>query len=163
DRIMPVLKTRIPAEKARWVPRSEVAREAKQTAADFLAQGRIELNLLDQRDLITSLVNAFMAENPSAETRPASSPSNDAMPAAAATNTPTTSAPLEAHGTAPALRDAYARNPSRVSVEQAKLKLQPLVLERIDTSAAAKMPREALARDLKGLVAELLTETKIQL
>ncbi len=41
--------------------------------------------------------------------------------------------------------------------------MQPIVLERIDTSAAAKMPREELARDLKVLVAELLAENKIQL
>ena len=59
--------------------------------------------------------------------------------------------------------DPYARNPSKASIEQAKVKLQPLVLERIDTSAAAKLPREELSRDLTGLIAELLIETKIQL
>ncbi|MDP9128402.1 MAG: CpaF family protein [Pseudomonadota bacterium] len=59
--------------------------------------------------------------------------------------------------------DPYARNPSRASVEQAKLKLHPLVLERIDTSAAAKMAREDLARDLTGLTTELLLENRIQL
>ena len=56
-----------------------------------------------------------------------------------------------------------ARGASRASVDQAKLKLQPMVLERIDTSAAARMAREDLARDLSGLVAELLVETRIQL
>src|ERR1700733_11320446 len=63
DRIMPILKEKIPADKARWAPRADVAREAKQTAADYLTQNRIELNLLDQRDLVTSLVNTFQAEH----------------------------------------------------------------------------------------------------
>jgi pilus assembly protein CpaF len=167
DRIMPILREKIPADKARWVPRGDVAREAKQTAADFLAQGRIELNLLDQRDLVTSLVNGFLAENsapgesraavPPAADGPQSIPVRSVIPTAASS----ANVPLEAH--LPPPRDAYARNPSRASVETAKLKLQPIVLERIDTSAAARMPREELARDLKGLVAELLGEMKIQL
>ncbi len=63
DRILPKLKEKIPAEKAQWTPRSDVAREAKQITAEFLSANQIELNLLDQRDLVTSLVNTFLAES----------------------------------------------------------------------------------------------------
>ncbi|MDE2029370.1 MAG: CpaF family protein [Alphaproteobacteria bacterium] len=106
----------------------------------------MELNLLDQRDLVTSLVNAFMSEYAAAAPAPA---------AAASAPEPQADEPPPA--------PVFTRNPSRASVEQAKLKLQPMILERIDTSAAAKLPREDLSRDLTGLLAELLAETKIQL
>ncbi|MDD4617435.1 MAG: CpaF family protein [Alphaproteobacteria bacterium] len=119
---------------------------------EYLAARKMELNLLDQRDLVTSLINCFLSETGTVVQQP--------NPSAAATDVqepqPLVSAPS---------KDAspYARNPSRASVEQAKLKLQPIVLERIDTSLAARLPREALSSDLTSLVADLLTETKIQL
>ncbi len=169
DTILPLLKQKIPADKARWLPRGEVARESKQTATDYLAHNHIELNLLDQRDLVTSLVNAFLAEN---QPVPSPTPDKTALPDAPASRTvrsiiptaavTTTAIPLDAP-LPPPPKDPFARNPSRASIEQAKNRLQPIVLERIDTSAAAKMPREDLARDLRGLVGELLAETKIQL
>ena len=149
DRILPVLREKMPNEKAQWMPRGDIAREAKLVAAEFIHANKIELNLLDQRDLVTSLVNGFLNGVPSrAEAPPA------VLRAAAGAEAEPSSAPSA---------DPYARNPSRASVDQAKLKLQPMVLERIDTSAAARMKREELARDLRGLVNELLIETRIQL
>lgn len=155
DRILPVLKEKLPGEKAQWMPRGDVAREAKLVAADYITANKIELNLLDQRDLVTSLVNGFLN---GVTQRPASS----AVSASSLAAAPSVGE-LKAVEIPPATHDPYARNPSRASVEQAKLKLQPLVLERIDTSAAAKMKREELGRDLRGLINELLVETKIQL
>ena len=66
DRILPLLRDKIPADKARWTPRADVAREAKIVTAEYLAKNRLELNLLDQRDLVTSLVNGFLAESAAA-------------------------------------------------------------------------------------------------
>lgn len=151
DLILPVLKEKVPSDKAQWMPRGDVAREAKLVAADYITAHKIELNLLDQRDLVTALVNGFLGSVP---TRAA----NSSQPMRAAN----ASAP-EMAAEAPVSSDPYARNPSRASVDQAKLKLQPMVLERIDTSAAAKMKRDELGRDLRGLINELLVETKIQL
>jgi pilus assembly protein CpaF len=167
DRILPELRAKVPADKARWTARSDIAREAKAVTADYMIKNNMELNLLDQRDLVTSLVNAFLAESqPSAGTPPQPAPPPPpSFPAEGLTGvlpaTASASAPLEV--SVASRIDPYARNPSRVSIEQAKIKLQPIVLERIDTSAAAKMARADLARDLSGLVTELLIETKIQL
>ena len=154
DRILPVLKEKLPSDKAQWMARGDVAREVKLVAADYIASNKIELNLLDQRDLVTALVNGFLSGTPirsaaeQAPLRPIEQPHAESI------EPPVSVMPAS---------DPYARNPSRVSVDQAKLKLQPLVLERIDTSAAAKMKREELGRDLRGLIAELLIEHKIQL
>lgn len=155
DRILPILKEKMPADKAQWLPRGDIAREAKLAAADYITSNKIELNLLDQRDLVTALVNGFLSGVPSRANSPAPIPlqaANSSSLGAPVAEAP----PLSTH-------DPYARNPSRASVDTAKLKLQPMVLERIDTSAAAKMKREELARDLRGLINELLVETKIQL
>jgi len=120
--------------------------------ADFLNAKGIELNLLDQRDLVTSLVNGFLTElsnngSPNEAVAPETPPPPDTKDVQAMQS----------------VDSPYTRNSSKASVEQAKLKLQPIVLDRIDTSLAARLPREALSRDLTGLVAELLAETKIQL
>ncbi len=156
DRLLPALREKFPVPAAKFTPRVEVAKEAKAAVGKFLELHKIELNLLDQRDLVTSLINSFIAESSSAEPRkipeaPVAPPAPAAAPESP--DTPQT----------PTADDPYSRNPSRASVEQAKLKLQPIILERIDTSLAARLPREALSRDLTGLVAELLAETKIQL
>ena len=178
DQVLPLLQDKLPMAQGQWLPRADVAREAKQAVADFLAKNRFELNLLDQRDLVTALVNSFLSGAPvpaaPATTAPISSVISaagivDGPPALLLKSSIPTSAergnfPLDQPLPPPyptALRDG--RNSSRASIDSAKLKLQPLVLERIDTSAAARMARDDLARDLKGLVAELLRETKMQL
>ncbi|MGE3622712.1 MAG: CpaF family protein [Bdellovibrionales bacterium] len=158
ERVLPEFKQKFPPEKLAGNSRAEVAREAKQTIADFLGKNRIELNLLDQRDLVTALINATLGQvappplpSPRIEARPD-------LPQEAASVKPQ---PVADMGLTSLI--APVRGSSRASVDQAKLKLQPLVLERIDTSAAARMAREDLARDLSSVVAELLAETKIQL
>lgn len=165
DKVLPILSQQFPADKARWATRADIAKAAKTAVADYLTQNKMELNLLDQRDLVTSLVNGFIASGivatpapaaPDAKDGPPSLPIKSVIPTSQITGNHELEAPL-----APPRMDI--RNSSRGSVDQAKLVLQPIVLERIDTSAAAKMSREDLSRDLTGLIADLLIEKKIQL
>jgi pilus assembly protein CpaF len=51
----------------------------------------------------------------------------------------------------------------RASVDAAKNRIQPLIMDRIDVTAAAELPREEFERQLFGWVNELLSETKTQL
>jgi pilus assembly protein CpaF len=69
-------------------------------------------------------------------------------------------APHEAVESPPERRPADA---NRASVEAAKARIQPLVVERIDIAAAAEMPRVEFEKQLAGWVTELLAETKLQL
>jgi pilus assembly protein CpaF len=55
------------------------------------------------------------------------------------------------------------RNQHKAAIEAAKAQIQPLVLEHMDVSAAADMPRPAFEAQLTGWVKELLAESKIQL
>src|SRR3984957_17333900 len=62
NRVLPEFKQKYPTEAQATMPRAEISREAKQTVAEFLSKNRIELNLLDQRDLVTSLVNSLIGQ-----------------------------------------------------------------------------------------------------
>jgi pilus assembly protein CpaF len=52
---------------------------------------------------------------------------------------------------------------NRATVDQAKNRIQPVLLGRIDTSAAAGMSRSELARDVGDIVHDLLVEQRLQL
>ena len=52
---------------------------------------------------------------------------------------------------------------SKESVEEAKAKIQPIILDRMDMAAAAQLSREDLSHQLAELVAEILTELKLRL
>ncbi len=52
---------------------------------------------------------------------------------------------------------------SRASIEEAKAKIQPIILDRMDMAAAAQLSREDLSHQLAELVAEILTEMKLRL
>lgn len=162
DRILPQLQNIISQEKASELSRPDITREIKTFATDYLSKQGIELNLLDQRDLVSALTNAIVG----APAKPAAPSPAAVIQAINTAFAPEPSKPepeQEAPSPAPRPAEKPVSQASRASVDQAKIKLQPLVLERIDTSAAARMAREDLARDLKGIVGELLLETKTQL
>ena len=157
DRMLPVLLEKYPVAKLAEMSRSDVARDIKQLVSDFLGKNRIELNLLDQRDLVTALTNSALSQiTPAAP---------QTMPPAAAPALPAPEYEPAAEKPEPTLKSLLTpqRTGSRASVDLAKLKLQPLVLERIDTSQAARMAREDLQRDLGLLVADLIVENRMQL
>jgi pilus assembly protein CpaF len=167
-RILPALRQHIPADKARWMARGDVTKETKIVVAAYLQQQKMELNLLDQRDLVTALVNFYLAETgtqPAAASASASTSASTPAPVAnvAALVTAAGGKPANEKTSGVTAHETVVRNVVRSTVDIAKTKLQPIVLERIDTSAAAKMARDDLGRDLTALVTELLAEQKIQL
>jgi len=164
DRILPELKAILSEEKAKGMARSELTRELKSFALVYLSKQGMELNLLDQRDLVSALTISLLGQPvkqeppPPAPHTPVSKTSKGVEPQVQPEPEPEPEPPPPTRVVEPPVTGA-----SRISVDQAKLKIQPLVLERIDTSAAAHMGREDLARDLKSLVGELLLETRTQL
>src|SRR5690606_38196824 len=79
-------------------------------------------------------------------------------------------APVESGGEAPCAPCAPAGNKksslgssSRASVETAKRKVQPILMDRIDVTAASQLPRPEFTRQIGEIVSEILTEHKIQL
>lgn len=130
--------------------RGEIARDVKQLLAVALTQDNIRMNLLDQRDLVTLIVNRVMGEASSA-------PIVNPAPIANLEELVKLVQP-------PAADKAPDKLQTKSPVTlQVKAKIQPMVLDRIDTSAAAKMSREELHRDVAALVSDVLGEQKIQL
>ena len=60
DKILPELQGLLPLDKLIGMGRADIVREAKSFASGYLTRQRMELNLLDQRDLVTALTKLFM-------------------------------------------------------------------------------------------------------
>jgi pilus assembly protein CpaF len=111
--------------------------------ADFL---QAELSLKDRRLLIERLVTKL------ASLRPA----RDAAAAAAGGKMPVANRPHRSDS-------IYQVGASRRGIDQALLDIQPIIVQRIDVTAAARLSRDELGRQLTGLVAEILAERKLRL
>jgi pilus assembly protein CpaF len=155
ERLLPQLRERIPSDKAGSMSRAEIAQIARDVCTQFMAQRELALNALDQRDLITALINGFLATAGGG----AAAATVNRLDSSIAT--PRGAPPVSAVQ-APPTEMPRSIVPSN-SVDQAKLRLQPILLERIDTSAAAKMDKAQLTHDVTELVKDLLNETRIQL
>ena len=220
DRYLPEIARRFDPAQAAHLPRGDVAREVKTILLDLMGRDRREMNLLDQRDLVTLLINGILAMRPVDSSAvlaavrqvvvplpmrqvvpsepPAPSPSPvppepppvfepvpelppppPAQPEAfsisailRAAGTPAFTPPPVAPPPEPPPPPEEPRAPEppprtaathRETVEQAKARIQPLLLSRIDTSAAATLSRMELTRDVGDLVHDLLVEQKLQL
>ena len=106
-----------------------------------------ELTLPERRQLIAELVAGLQLPAPTAGAALASIKSAAANPSAAQ----------------PQRAGEKLSAASRDSIEEAKAKIQPIILDRMDMAAAAQLSREDLAHQLAELVAEILAELKLRL
>ena len=104
--------------------------------ADFL---QAELSLKDRRLLIEQLVTKLASLQPA----------RDAAAAAAGGKMPVANRPHRSDS-------IYQVGASRRGIDQALLDIQPIIVQRIDVTAAARLSRDELGRQLTGLVAEIL-------
>jgi len=115
------------------------------------------LNLLDRRNLVADLIRWLVHCSPKAapKTAPVAAP----VPAAKAKE-----AVPDVDTLAPS-RDT--KKPAQASVpktaELTKIRIEPLVMDRLDVSAASKLPRADMAIQLRDIVNEILAEQKIRL
>lgn len=156
------LREKIDATTLKGLSRGALAREVKLLAEPEIAAAGNGLNLLQQRDLVTAVVNALYVQPPCP-------PGMATAPASRATVPPPKEAPPEtryAPSPKPDAEDVEAaarRAKSRELVEEAALRVRPILLERIDPAAAAQLSRKELARQIAEVVVELLHEESIQL
>jgi pilus assembly protein CpaF len=135
----------------RAMSRGELARLIGEAVASYLSERAIKATLLEQRDLVTALLNELL--NRSVEAPPA---------AAAAAPAPASSSPdfLSAPASKPA---PQTQGGAGQSLDVARRRLQSLLMERMDVAAAAQLPRPELERQVAELIGELLAETKLHL
>jgi pilus assembly protein CpaF len=177
-KLQPVVAKRLAEQGATNLSRHMLALKVGEIASAELEGLQHNLNLLERRTLIGALISSLPALKPEgngagngqpaspAEPRSASSvpattaPATPATPAQHTANSLSTQAGVKTMSTKG--QDA-ASVASRQSVEEAKLKIQPLVVDRIDIGAAARLDRDELGRQIGELVGEILREEKIRL
>lgn len=148
--------------------RGALARQVKDLSEAEVAAAGNSLNLLQQRDLVTEVVNALY-EAPPSQAAPATAP-GVVSPGPVARPETREPAPETQYGQKPKARPdrtdaevSASRVKSKASVEEAALRVRPILMERIDPAAAAQLTRKELARQIAEVVVELLQEESIQL
>ncbi len=129
--------------------RAEVASYTTSATEKILGKEYLNLNQLEQRDVITNAVNQLYVP-PAREQQPEDAPDVPEPPSAPVWGTNDRSAALE-------------RISSSSSVAVARNKVQPVLFERIDISAALSLPRDELTRQISDIVLEISREEKLQL
>src|SRR5215510_7470941 len=172
-KLQPIVSQRLIEQGATNLSRHMLALKVGEIASAELEAMHHNLNLLERRTLIGALISSLPATLPEAGTNGQ----------AAAAPTPTPNVPITAQAAQIAQQTAASNalaNPgqvktmatkgtdpasaaSRQSVEEAKLKIQPLVVDRIDIGAAARLERDELGRQIGELVGEILREERIRL
>ena len=155
------------------LPRADLAAHVGQLVEEILQERKINLADMDRRDLVTHLINGIL--NPNATTAvpppPAAADAGNAKPQPESqpksdSQIRSETAALEeklAVPTSSIVRASNAANAHRNAVEDARARIQAILLERIDVSAASRLPRKELARQISNVVVEILGELKLQL
>jgi len=126
----------------RQMSRGELARLIGEATASYLSERAIKATLLEQRDLVTVLLNELLSRT--SEAAPRVPDPFQTLP----------SPPKPVQSGAPAMTP---------TLDVAKRRLQSLLMERMDVAAAAQLPRPELERQVAELIGELLAETKLHL
>jgi len=143
ERVRPALRERLEMADVLALKRGQLAARVGAVVDAVCATGGDALNDHDRRDLVTVLLNELVIEaKRSAATAPA----------------------READGDAESDADADAdASASRDVIEEAKNRVQPILMERIDVAKASTLPRAELASQIGDIVAEILGEEKMHL
>jgi pilus assembly protein CpaF len=178
-RLQPVVAQRLAEQGALNLSRHMLALKVGEIASAELEGLNHNLNLLERRTLIGALISGLPAAMPAETAGSSGTTGNPALPAPESkAATPAAPAfPAQPGPQVPSVPGAAAAGAkpapgrgqdassvaSKQSVEEAKLKIQPLVVDRIDIGAAAKLDRAELGRQIGELVGEILREERIRL
>lgn len=144
QRVLPAARERFDPAVAARQPRRDLASDVEYLLAEVLDSDFEHLERNETRDLITMVINEIL-ESP----EPAPSEA---------------SAPLAPPESPPRPEDDSGSGERKSSiVEEAKEHIQPILVERIDVTAASQLPRGELARQVGELVSDILVEEKIRL
>jgi len=177
ERLRPIIETHIDKQMVAKLSRGALAQQIRMIVSKNAPGVGLDLNLLQERDLVTTLVTALAGPAPEAQRQPVQAPpprpngNGNAQP-----NGTPAAAPAPANGVtslevtngANAVDDGMDDGlqisaASMTSVREAAEAIRPLMMERIDAAAAASLPRDELMSQISGLVGELLIENKIRL
>ena len=140
DMLRPMVAKRLQADTIKRLPRQEIAHQVSDIVMEVLDLEPDAPDLLEQRSLVATLANDLVVQN-----------TNAGVPETADAR------PAEAQ------RAQASQTPGRMSLTDAKLKIKPILLERIDVASASNLEPETLVGELDGVVAEIRDELHIHL
>jgi len=175
ERLRPIIEANIDKQMVTKLSRGALAQQIRMIVSKNAPEVGLDLNLLQERDLVTTLVTALAGPAPDvhrAQQKPPTPPRpvgkgpiNGNMVQAPARLEAANGSTPPATGAAEPEDDVSVQisAASMTSVREAAEAIRPLMMERIDAAAAASLPRDELMSQISGLVAELLIENKIRL
>jgi len=182
ERLRPIIEASLDKQTVARLSRGALAQQIRMLISKNARGVGLELNLLQERDLVTTLVNALAGPAPGVAPQPANTPrpaaprqSNGAAPAGVGQKPAApAAAPAAAKPAAPAEKKdgpkgkqqeeaVQVSDTSAKSVRDAADRIRPQLVERIDAAAAASLPRHELIAQINGLVGDLLVEQGLRL
>ncbi|WP_321397447.1 CpaF family protein [Emcibacter sp.] len=147
DLIEPVLQERIDPAAAREMERNEVTKIIEGLIDEMTSRHKMQLNELERRDLLTVLLNDLLTSESKTKEEIQEEEENI----------------VRKQREVKTQTNEQIQQASQDSIMEAKDRLQPLLLEYIDASAANEMDRAELAEQVSEAVNELMAQEKINL
>ncbi|MEQ8166978.1 MAG: hypothetical protein RIC93_13000, partial [Alphaproteobacteria bacterium] len=143
------LRKRIDLDLARRLPRRDIAARCSDIVLAYVNAGRAQLTLLDQRNVVTEMINNLLAEAEAArcESEPPGDQETEAggapdQPLGASPVASPVASPIASPIAGPGRADGRVVTSSRSVIEEAREKVQPVLIERIDPVVATRLPRK---------------------
>ncbi len=147
-KVQPLLLEDFKSEDVDRLPRPELALRIGQIVTNELNDELDSLNLLERRNLVGDLITWLLSQS---------------KPSQASADLVKAEASKRAVQSRKKEESADEVAPHTATVESAKSRIQPLVMERLDLTAASQLPRRELAYQVGEIVTELLQEEQIRL
>ncbi|MEH6632195.1 MAG: CpaF family protein [Halopseudomonas aestusnigri] len=152
-----LLKSTLSGQAISVMSRPELSLKIGQTITEELERRDSPLNLLQRRTLITDLINWYVTDAAKNEQTDA-----DVVPVASLSKFEKRPHPSVRPQNFPKKTDIQATTASG-TIEETKTLIQPKVMDRLDISAASKLPKDELSSQLGEIVGEILFEDKLRL
>lgn len=167
ETLKPVVLESFKDDEVGVLPRPELAVRIGQIVTDATEADSNTLNLLDRRNLVAALIQWLVNNSPKAPAKDAGNGNGGADPQRDGQKP---ESPGD-NGDARAAKEKGENNGRRkantpavsATVEQSKIKIEPLVMDRLDVSAASQLPRDELSRQLRDIISEVLSEQQMRL
>ncbi len=151
ESLRPEVSKAFEGEDIAMMPRPELALRIGQVVSQYLESSGRALNLLERRKLVSDLIDWLVRANAPASKSKAPDLS---VPEVAGDDALAKQEPKKSQSAAGGLS---------TNMMAAKKKIHPLVMDRLDISAASQLPREELQHQVSEIVNEVAFDEKLQL
>ncbi|MEA2783409.1 MAG: pilus assembly protein CpaF [Rhodospirillaceae bacterium] len=148
ERIWPAVAHAFAGQGLDTLSRSAIGTRVGLVIAEQLNDAEMQLTLLQRRKMIDTLIARLESDQTAAPPVDLLEPRSNA---------------LQFLTEAQAGKRPEPVTSTRRRIDEAMLAVQPMIVQRIDVTAAARLPRDELGRQLTGVVSEVLAERKLRL